>query len=167
MFFDKSKWKLAVKQIAPMIWESLGTELETSALKTISSELQIEKLTLEEFRSIVESGLDDSQMSALKNANDKFADMLKANNIKLGEKKCWHFNVSFLDIMQHVLAIGITYGFFILLFGIADGTYNLKDSEALTILVGSLTTAWLTIIGYIYGTSISSRLKDKSTQKQE
>jgi hypothetical protein len=167
MFFRTSKWKDTLAHLAPTIKESLGTELESSALKALATKLQKDSLTVDELKAKIEAGLTASDMEQLKEVEDEFSILLKHNNIKLGQKRCWGSSISFLDIMQHAMAIGITYGFFILLFGIADGTYNLKDSEALTILVGSLTTAWLTIVGYIYGTSISSRLKDKAAQKQE
>lgn len=166
--FWKNKWKDALVHLSPTIKESIGTELESSALRILGVKLNIEEFNIESLRTLIEDGLTSEEMDILKEAEDEFSSILKQHNIKLGNKKCLGINVSFLDIMQHSLAIGITYGFFVLLFGIADGTYNLKDSEALTILVGSLTTAWLTIVGYIYGSSISSRAKDaRPQQKQE
>lgn len=164
MFFRTSGWKDTLAYLSPTIRDAIGSELESSALKAVAIKMQKDSITVNELRAMIESGLTADEMQQLKDVDDEFAQVLKQNNIKLGKRKCWGSSVTFLDVMQYVLAIGITYGFFVLLFGIADGAYNLKDSEALTMLVGSLTTAWLTIVGYIYGTSISSRLKDKAAQ---
>jgi hypothetical protein len=95
---------------------------------------------------------------------------IKSNFIKMVRIK---FNSSNIPTLYNdrriinlpvVLAIMTTLGFFtVLMYSIIFGI-NKGSSEALLILLGSLTTAWTSIIGYYFGSSIGS--PSKSTTKR-
>jgi hypothetical protein len=57
-----------------------------------------------------------------------------------------------------ILAIGITIGFFGIMYGMMTG--KVTSSEALMMLLGSLGTAWTGVISFYFGSSASSQAKD-------
>ena len=57
-----------------------------------------------------------------------------------------------------VLAVGVTGGFFGILFGLMYG--QIQHAPQIDIMLGSLGTAWTGIIGFYFGSSASSQNKD-------
>jgi hypothetical protein len=58
-----------------------------------------------------------------------------------------------------VLAVGVTGGFFGILFGLMYG--QIQHAPQIDIMLGSLGTAWTGIIGFYFGSSASSQNKDQ------
>jgi hypothetical protein len=51
------------------------------------------------------------------------------------------------------LAVGVTVGYFTILVGLMSHKFEIANSEGLTLLLGSLTTAWGSIVAFYYGAS--------------
>ncbi|MDE1906857.1 MAG: hypothetical protein KGH75_10465 [Rhodospirillales bacterium] len=68
--------------------------------------------------------------------------------------------VAVRDWMPGILAVTVTCGFFGLLAYLLRFQVPEDNRDVLNILLGSLGTAWLSIIGYYFGSSLSSAKKD-------
>ena len=64
------------------------------------------------------------------------------------------------SIIPPLLAIGVTVGFFGILFGLMAGKVD-SANQALMIMLGSLGTAWVSIISFYFGSSAGSQAKDQ------
>jgi hypothetical protein len=58
-----------------------------------------------------------------------------------------------------LLAAAVTIGFFAILGGMMFGRMSVADNTALTMMLGSLGTAWTGIIAYYFGSSAGSQAK--------
>ena len=58
-----------------------------------------------------------------------------------------------------VLSMAVTLGFFGLLFGMMRGDFKVADNQALLMMLGSLGTAWTTIMAFWFGTTSTSERK--------
>jgi len=58
-----------------------------------------------------------------------------------------------------LLATGVTFGFFGILYALMSG-YATKSDE-LMIMLGSLSTAWISIVTFYFGSSAGSQRKDE------
>ena len=58
-----------------------------------------------------------------------------------------------------LLAASVTFGFFSILGGMMFGKVSAADNTALTMMLGSLGTAWTGIIAYYFGSSAGSQAK--------
>jgi hypothetical protein len=60
----------------------------------------------------------------------------------------------------------ITLGFFAILWGLLQGWLKVNDSQALLLLLGSLSTAWVSVIAYWFGTTHDSARKTQMIAAQ-
>jgi hypothetical protein len=88
-----------------------------------------------------ELGLDFEQLAV--------QDRKSARDMQIGTKS-W---------IPPILAIGITIGFFGIMYGMMAG--RVTSSDALMLLLGSLGTAWTGVISFYFGSSASSQNKDQ------
>lgn len=76
------------------------------------------------------------------------------------------------DSLVKNLSYIVTIGFFIVIIAILFFPVKVDMKDVALILMGALTTAWQTIMGYVFGSSKSSKEKDsiianlKSTNKE-
>lgn len=61
-----------------------------------------------------------------------------------------------------ILAVVITIGFFGLLAYMFKYTVPKENERILDIMLGSLSTAWISVVGFFFGSSLSSHNKDKT-----
>jgi len=152
-----------LKQIAPTIATCLGGPLAGLAVTAISKCLGIDE-------DKVQNTIDEGKLSADQIASVKLAENeLKAKAQELGlnfEQLAVQDRASARDmqsqtksIIPPVLAVGVTMGFFGILFGLMIGTVD-PANQALMIMLGSLGTAWVSIIAFYFGSSSGSQAKD-------
>jgi hypothetical protein len=65
----------------------------------------------------------------------------------------------------HLLAIAVTLGFFGLLSYMLKWDVPKENKDMLNIMLGSLGTAWVSIVGFYFGSSKSSQAKDETISK--
>jgi hypothetical protein len=65
-----------------------------------------------------------------------------------------------------LLAAAVTLGFFAILGGMMFGKMSVADNTALTMMLGSLGTAWTGIIAYYFGSSAGSQAKTEMLGKK-
>lgn len=145
-------------QIAPGIATALGGPLAGLAVTAISKALGVDE---KDVQSTIESGkLTADQLAAIKQAEltlQTQAQQLGLDFEKLAtddRKSARDLQASTKSIVPPVLAMGVTVGFFGILFALMMG-YAQKSDE-LMIMLGSLGTAWTGIIGFYFGSSAHS-----------
>jgi len=149
-------------QIAPTIATALGGPLAGMAVSAVSKAIGCSP---EEVQSVISNGkLDASQVAAIqlaelelkKQAQQMGLDFAKlANDDRKSARDMQSVTRSFIP---PALAIGVTVGFFGILFGLMYG--QIQHAPQIDIMLGSLGTAWTGIIGFYFGSSASSQNKD-------
>jgi|SRR6478609_6268037 len=99
-----------------------------------------------------------AQLDALKMAQDgKFKELeLYLNDVANARAR----QVSVKDGMPSILATVVTAGFFIILVMIMRGMVAPGAENIVNIMLGSLGTAWISVMTYYFGSSIGSKQKD-------
>lgn len=69
------------------------------------------------------------------------------------------------DKIPAILAIAVTLGFFGMLVAMFKYAPPESNKDLLNIMLGSLGTAWISIVGYYFGSSAGSAKKDATIQK--
>jgi hypothetical protein len=152
-----------LSQIAPGIATALGGPLAGLAVSAISKALGIDE---KEVQNTIESGkLSADQLASLKQAEIEL--QAKAQELGLDfeklavddRKSARDMQAATKSSIPAILAIGVTIGFFGILFGLM--TDNVTKSDALLLMLGSLGTAWTAIVSFYFGSSASSQNKDE------
>ena len=149
-------------QIAPGIATALGGPLAGLAVSAISKALGIDE---KDVQNTIDSGkLSADQLASLKQAEIELqakAQELDLNFEKLAvddRKSARDMQAATKSFIPGALAIGVTIGFFGILVGLM--TDNVTKSDALLLMLGSLGTAWTSIVAFYFGSSASSQNKD-------
>ena len=156
-----------LKQLAPTVASALGGPLAGMATELLASKLGIKP---EETQQMLQSSkLTADQVASIQQAEIE----LKAKAQELGldfeklavddRKSARDMQISTHSWVPPVLAIGITLGFFGILFALMLG-YAAKSDE-LMIMLGSLSTAWAGVVSFFFGSSASSQKKDDLLHK--
>lgn len=151
-----------LSQVAPTIAMALGGPLASLAVTAVSKALGIDEADVT--KTIESNKLSADQITQLKLAElelQKQAQALGLNFETLAvedRKSARDMQASTKSWVPGTLAIGITVGFFGILFALMVG-YATKSDE-LMIMLGSLGTAWTGIIGFYFGSSAGSQHKD-------
>ena len=154
-------------QLAPTVASALGGPLAGMATELLASKLGIKP---EETQQMLQSSkLTADQVASIQQAEIE----LKAKAQELGldfeklavddRKSARDMQISTHSWVPPVLAIGITLGFFGILFALMLG-YAAKSDE-LMIMLGSLSTAWAGVVSFFFGSSASSQKKDDLLHK--
>ena len=149
-------------QIAPTIATALGGPLAGMAVSAVSKAIGC---TPEEVQNVISSGkLDATQVAALQMAELELKKQAQAMNLdfeKLANddrKSARDMQAVTRSFIPPLLAVGVTLGFFGILFGLMYG--QIAHAPQIDIMLGSLGTAWTGIIAFYFGSSASSQYKD-------
>jgi hypothetical protein len=117
------------------------------------------------------AGATPEQLIALKNADHDFELKSKALGFETVEqllqidasdrKDARAREVALKDRIPAILAIGVTFGFFGLLFFLLRHSPPADSKDVLNIMLGSLGTAWVSIVAYYFGSSAGSAAKNE------
>jgi len=147
-----------IKSILPTIGTLLGGPLGGAAVEAAAKALGMSDATVDKVQRALTSGnLTAEQMAALQAADLN----LKTRMAELGidaEKLAQEDRASARKMqtatgswVPPVLACVVTAGFFGILFGLLTGDLKLWESTTLSLLIGSLSTAFSAVLAFYYG----------------
>jgi hypothetical protein len=149
-------------QIAPTIATALGGPLAGMAVSAVSKAIGC---TPEEVQNVISNNkLDATQVAAIQQAELELKKQAQEMNLdfeKLANddrKSARDMQTVTRSFIPPVLAVGVTCGFFGILFGLMYG--QIQHAPQIDIMLGSLGTAWTGIVSFYFGSSASSQNKD-------
>ena len=152
-----------LKQIAPTIATAMGGPLAGMAVSAISKAIGVDPDKVGDM--ISNNKLSAEQVAQVKIAEielQKQAQELGLNFEKLAvddRKSAREMQAVTRSWVPPLLAASVTFGFFAILGGMMFGQMSVADNTALTMMLGSLGTAWTGIIAYYFGSSAGSQAK--------
>jgi hypothetical protein len=152
-----------ISQLAPTIASALGGPLAGMAVEVIANKLGVHP---DDAEAMLKAGkLSGDQVASIQAAEIELK--AKAQSMNLDFASLENQDRASARFMQTetkswipaVLAIGVTLGFFGILFGLMSG--RVTAGPEIEIMLGSLGTAWTGIIAFYFGSSASSQKKDE------
>lgn len=163
-----------IKTVAPWIGTALGGPLGGLAIEAATQALGVSEKTAEGLKNAI-AGVSADQMLALKKADQDFAVRMQELGFKnqadlaaieAGDRaSARDMQKSNRSRIPATLSIIVTSGFFSLLAGMMLGYLKVSDSQALLLLLGSLTTSFGMVMSFWFGTSNSSANKTELLAK--
>jgi hypothetical protein len=168
-------WKGTIGKVAPWIATALGGPAAGLAIDAVCKAAGLAP-SLENAQKAAElaaaGSLTGEQFLALRQSEDAF----KVRMTELGYKQVTDLEdiafkdrdsarqreVQLKDLTPRVLAYGVTLGFFGLLGYMLKYDVPPANKDILNIMLGALGGAWVSIIGYYFGSSASSKAKDET-----
>ena len=133
--------------VAPTIAKMIGTKLENVAQTKIKEALGVD---------IIPDAMSSEDLDKLKKAEDEM--LLELYKLDVMDRDSAR-KLALNDNTPRVLAYLITFGFFGMLLVII---FLPEANQAiLNIMIGSLGTAWVSIVNYYFGSSIGSKTKNE------
>ena len=108
---------------------------------------------------------DEESVIKIKQAEEEFKETLAIITLDIADAR--NREVQVKDYTPRILAYGVTLGFFGILALYAYGNIPETNISVLNIMIGSLGTAWVSIINYYFGSSIGSQRKTELLSKPE
>ncbi len=169
-------WKSIVGKIAPWIGTALGGPLGGSATAAVCSALGLDAGASDDQIQDKIAGATPDQLLALKQADQAFQEKMtqigfdqidKLDELSNSDRdSARKREIEVKDWTPRILAYGVTIGFFGLLAYLAYMAVPSANKGDLDIMLGSLGTAWVSIVGYYFGSSAGSDAKTKLLGKQ-
>jgi len=165
-------WKNVLSSIAPTVATILGGPLAGLAVDAIGKAIGIDTPTADKIKASLENGqLSGDHIAALRKAELEVNTRLKELDIDLAKidaedrTSARQREMTVRDWIPGVMAVGVSVGFFgvlgwLLNYGVPD-----QGGEALLVMLGSLGTAWASIIAYYFGSSAGSAVKTQELAK--
>jgi len=157
-----------IKTVAPWIGTALGGPLGGLAVEAAASALGVSTKTTDAVKQAL-SGVTPEQMLALKQADQNFAVQMQALGFKqitdleaiaAGDRKdARDLLKTTRSWVPAALSGGVTVGYFAILIGLMTGVMQVSDSQAMLLMLGSLTTAWGVVMAFWFGTTADSGRK--------
>jgi len=149
-----------LSKLLPTIGNLLGGPLGGAAVEAVGKVLGISDATTDKVQRALTSGnLTAEQIAALQAADMQ----LKTRMAELGidaeklaaedRNNAREMQTTTGSWVPSALACSVTVGYFAILIGLMSHRLELGNSEGLTLLLGSLTTAWGSIVAFYYGAS--------------
>lgn len=157
-----------IKTVAPWIGTALGGPLGGLAVEAAATALGLGNKTTEAIKGAL-SGASPEQMLALKQADHAFALQMQQLGFKQisdleaiaagNRKDARAMQIAVRSWVPAVLSIAVTLGYFTILIGMMVGALKVSDSQALLLMLGSLSTAWGVVMAFWFGTTNDSSRK--------
>lgn len=169
MNFD---WKKLVGTVAPAIGTALGGPLAGLALKAVATSFGLDESSSEEQVSAAIAGATPADLLKLKQADQQFYKDMKALDVDLeriameDRNSARQREIAVKDNTNRNLAYAYTIGYFGLLGAILHWGVNKEVETLVNVLLGILTAAQASIMGYYFGSSKGSDEKTKIIANQ-
>jgi hypothetical protein len=157
-----------LKTVAPWIGTALGGPLVGLAVGAIADALGLSEKTIDAVKQAI-AGASPEQMLALKSADQDFALQMQALGFKNetdlaaleveDRKSARDTMASVRSSIPALLSVSVTIGYFGVLLTMIFGAAKVEDSQALMLMLGSLTTAWASVMSFWFGTTFGSARK--------
>jgi hypothetical protein len=157
-----------IKTVAPWIGTALGGPLGGMAITAAANALGLTEKTTDAIKAAV-SGATPEQLLALKEADQNFELQMKAlgfANIKdleaiaaADRDSARKLQMASPSIVPAALSIIVTVGFLGVLICMMKGWLTTDSSDALLLMLGSLGTAWTSVMAFWFGTTRQSENK--------
>ena len=151
-----------IESIAPTIASCLGGPLAGLAVEAVSKAIGVDPSSVQD---TINSGkLSAEQIASIQAAEIQLKAKAQEMNLDFEQlavqdrKSARDMQTTTRSWIPPVLAVGVTGGFFGILFGLMYG--QIQHAPQIDIMLGSLGTAWTGIIGFYFGSSASSQNKD-------
>lgn len=161
-------WTKVISTVAPWIGTALGGPLGGMAVEAAANALGLSDKTVDSVKAAL-SGVTPEQMLALKQADQSFAMQMQALGFKnvadmeaiaAGDRaSARNMHSAKPSPVPAMLSIAVTTGYFGILVGMMIGILNVSDSQALLLMLGSLSTAWGMVMAFWFGTTRDSGRK--------
>lgn len=169
-------FKSILGTVAPWIGTALGGPFGGIAAEFVADKLGLSEKTIEGVK-VALSGATSEQLLSLKQADQEFSAKMQELGFKQikdletiaanDRKDARAMQISSKSKIPAILSVGVTIGYFGVLTGMMAGYLKTADSQALLIMLGSLTTAWGGVIAYWFGTTNSSGAKTEMIAKAQ
>ena len=136
--------------------------LAPTIAKAIGS--RFEKMAIDKVKDLIDK-TDEESVIKIKQAEEEFKETLAIITLDIADAR--NREVQVKDYTPRILAYGVSLGFFGILALYTYGTVPEVNASVLNILLGSLGTAWVSIINYYFGSSIGSQRKTELLSKPE
>lgn len=163
-----------IKTVAPWIGTALTGPLGGMAVTAAANALGVSDKTVDSVKQAI-AGATPEQMLALKKADQDFALQMQElgfKNVTDLETIAANDRANARDMQKTtrspvpaVLSVIVTVGFFGLLAGMLMGVLHVSDSQALLLMLGSLSTGWAAVMAYWFGTTHDSGRKTEMLAK--
>lgn len=161
-------WKNVVTTVAPWIGTALGGPLGGAAVEAAANALGLSSKTVDAVKQAI-SGATPEQMLALKQADQAFALQMQTLGFKQitdleqiaasDRKDAREMQNTIRSSVPAILSLVVTTGYFGVLIGMMAGWLDVSDSEALLLMLGSLSTAWGVVMAFWFGSTSGSMRK--------
>jgi len=163
------EWSKIISTVAPWIGTALGGPLGGMAVSAVANALGLTDKTTDAIKQAI-GGATPEQLLALKQADQGFALQMQELGFKqlsdleaiaAGDRKdARDMQKSVRSWVPAALSCGITVGYFAVLIGMMTGRFSISDNQAMLLMLGSLSTAWVSVMAFWFGTTNSSQNKD-------
>jgi len=163
------EWSKIISTVAPWIGTALGGPLGGMAVSAVANALGLTDKTTDAIKQAI-GGATPEQLLALKQADQGFALQMQELGFKqlsdleaiaAGDRKdARDMQKSVRSWVPAALSCGITVGYFAVLIGMMTGRFSISDNQAMLLMLGSLSTAWVSVMAFWFGTTNSSQNKN-------
>lgn len=157
-------------QLAPNIASMIGGPIAGMAVSAVAKALGMAPEKAKDPAQIIAAvqGLTFEQAAALKKADADFAVQMK--NLELDPERlanadradARNMQIKVQDWTPKALGIAVTIGFFSLIGVLCMFTIPQENIRVVDVMLGSLGTAFLTVVAFYFGSSASSHAKDET-----
>ena len=158
-----------LKTVAPTIATALGGPLAGMAVSAIAKAIGCEP---DEVQNVISSNkLTAEQVASIQLAELELKKQAQSMNLDFAKlvsedkKSARDMQTATKSWIPPVMAVGVTVGFFGILFGLMYG--QIQHAPQIDIMLGSLGTAWTGIISFYFGSSAGSQAKTELLSKAE
>lgn len=158
-----------LKTIAPTVATALGGPLAGMAVSAVAKAIKCDP---DEVQGIISSNkLTAEQVASIQLAELELKKQAQSMNLDFAKliaedkKSARDMQIATKSWIPPVMAMGVTCGFFGILFGLMYG--QIQHAPQIDIMLGSLGTAWTGIISFYFGSSAGSQAKTELLHQSE